>query len=96
MEDNIFSQVNSNMTRGNDLKLCQRRFRLAIRKNLFSETMVKYSNRLPKEVLKSPFLEVFKKRGGVALRDLISGHGGGTLVVGEDDLRRYFPILLIL
>ena len=90
MEDNIFSQVTSNMTRGNDLKLCQRRFRLAIRKNLFSETMVKYSNRLPKEVLNSPFLEVFKKRGGVALRDAVSGHGGGGLAVGSDDLSGLF------
>ena len=31
---------------------------------------------LPREVVGSPSLEVFKNRGGVALRDVGSGHGG--------------------
>jgi len=31
---------------------------------------------LPKEVVGSPSLEVFKERGDVALRDVVSGHGG--------------------
>ena len=30
----------------------------------------------------SPSLEVFQNRGGVALRDVVSGHGGGGLVLG--------------
>ena len=35
--------------------------------------------RLPMEVLESLSLEVFKKRGDVALRDVVSGHGGEGL-----------------
>ena len=31
-------------------------------------------------------LEVFKNRGDVALRDLVSGHGGGGLMVGLNNL----------
>jgi len=35
-----------------------------------------YWNRLPREVVESPLLEVIKNRGGVALRDLVGGHVG--------------------
>ena len=35
-------------------------------------------------------MEVFKKHEDVALRDMVSGHGGGGLVVGLDDLRGLF------
>ena len=34
---------------------------------------------LPREVMGSPSMEVFKERGGVALRDSVCGHGGGGL-----------------
>jgi len=48
--------------RRNGLKLHQGRVRLYIRKKLFSERIAKHRSRLPKEVVESPFLEMFKKR----------------------------------
>ena len=40
--------------------------------------------------MESLTMEVFKKHEDVALRDMVSGHGGGGLVVGLDDLRGLF------
>ena len=42
--------------------------------------------KLPREVVQSPSLEVLKNRVDVALRDVVSGHGGDGLVVGLDEL----------
>ena len=64
----LFSHVTSNRTRRNGLKMHHGRFGLSIEKNF--KSVLRHWNRLLREVVKSPSLEVFTKLVDVVLRNM--------------------------
>ncbi|KGL96015.1 hypothetical protein N301_04908, partial [Charadrius vociferus] len=55
----------------NGYKLEEGRFKLNIRKKFLTSRVVRHWNRLPREVVEAPSLEVFKARLDVALGNLV-------------------------
>ncbi|KGL87311.1 hypothetical protein N301_11489, partial [Charadrius vociferus] len=55
----------------NGYKLQEGRFRLNIRRKLFTLRVVTHWNRLPREIAEAPSLEVFKARLDMALGNLV-------------------------
>jgi len=64
-----------------------------IGKTFFLERVVMHWQRLPREVVESPSLQVFKKRVGVTLSDVVYRH---RLVIGLEVILLVFSTLMIL
>ncbi|KFQ16502.1 hypothetical protein N330_13907, partial [Leptosomus discolor] len=69
--EGLFTKACSDRMRGNGWKLGEGRFRLDTRKELFTLRVVRHWNRLPKEVVDAPSLELFKDRVDRALSNLV-------------------------
>ncbi|GAB0203623.1 hypothetical protein GRJ2_002827900 [Grus japonensis] len=69
--EHLFTRAGSDRTRSNGFKLKEGRFRLDIRKKFFTVRVVRHWNRLPREAVDAPSLEVLKARLDGALGNLV-------------------------
>ena len=69
--EGLYTKTCSVRTRGNGSKLKDFRLRLDTRKKFFAVRAVRHWNRLPREVVEVPTLEVFKARLDEALQNLV-------------------------
>ncbi|PKU37848.1 hypothetical protein llap_11847 [Limosa lapponica baueri] len=69
--EGLFIRECSDRMRGNSFKLKEGRLRLDIKKKFFSVTVVRHWNRLPREAVCAPSLEVFKARLDGVLSNLV-------------------------
>jgi len=69
--EELFARACSDKTRGNVFNLKEHRHRLDIKKKFFTVRVVKHWNRLPREFVDAPSLEVFKPRLDGALSNVV-------------------------
>ncbi|KAK4824946.1 hypothetical protein QYF61_021634 [Mycteria americana] len=69
--EGLFTRACGDRTRGNGSELKKGRFRLGIRKKFFTMRVVRHWNRLPREGVDAPSLEVFNARLDGALSNLV-------------------------
>ncbi|GAB0208572.1 hypothetical protein GRJ2_003322900 [Grus japonensis] len=69
--EGLFTKACSDRTKGNGFKLKEGRFILGIRKTFLTMRVARHWNRLPREVVDAPSLEVFQATFDVALDNLV-------------------------